>query len=231
MQRLTTETVQTLISKPCVLAARSNPNSPNSVIDFWFGIDSKDVEQVKSLDSSNSERSKLWWATYAEFDSACKDFIPVIRGVGLRDDKVWDSSLFGKFAQILLADQLARNAFRGEAESYKYESIGVKNALALIDDVKVFTLPDSFLNFVGLPLMHSEEITLHDRLVAFHDERVKRSPGSDVVKFQTDFIHDHRDVIVRFGRYPHRNKALGRKTTGEEKEWLSSPDLPGWAKV
>jgi len=74
--------------------------------------------------------------------------------------------------------------------------------------------------FIYMPLMHSEQLELHDLCVKKFEQR---SP--DGLKFALDHL-----VIQRFGRYPHRNRLLGRKHTVEEIEYLLSPDVPGWGK-
>ena len=91
-------------------------------------------------------------------------------------------------------------------------------------------LAPAILAFVGIPLQHSEALADHDLALSLLDAQERRHPGAGLGGFRS-FYTAHRDVIVRFGRYPHRNAKLGRQTTPDEQAWLNDVDnLPNWAK-
>jgi uncharacterized protein (DUF924 family) len=168
---------------------------------------------------------------------------------------LWNSSVDGIMSQILLCDQLSRNCFRGSNEAFQYDSKGqlhVKKLLhqfILKEDQKAegsSTTPDDhqiisgelyppYCSFLITALMHSESIddldlatvVIEKSMDRFHDKKVV----IDFLKYQEQFLADHRDIVKRFGRYPHRNSKLGRPNTQEEQQWLDDVDnLPGWAK-
>lgn len=167
------------------------------------------------------------------------------------DQPEW-TTVQGNFARLLLADQLPRNAFRGNGEAFAYDDLAATLSRSLVLDqageasggdggggggevepgggleATLVQLPAACLPFVCLPLMHSESLGDHDTLSAFLTSAAQRHPtypyGQTVA-----FEQAHREVLERFGRYPHRNAKLGRESTPEEIEWLSG-DIPGWAK-
>ncbi len=109
------------------------------------------------------------------------------------------------------------------------------------DDVKGDSIPGElyppYASFLSTPLMHTEDnsnLQLASQILDMSLERFQDSLDPDVAStfvFQKGFVNDHRAVIDRFGRYPHRNSKLGRVSTPEEQAWLDDVDnLPGWAK-
>ena len=113
-------------------------------------------------------------------------------------------------AAIILFDQFPRNMFRHEARAFATDPLALDIARAAIargfDDEFV----EGARSFFYLPFMHSENLADQDRCVALFD-----APGFEE---NLEFARTHRDVIARFGRFPHRNKALGRETRPEEQE-------------
>lgn len=91
-------------------------------------------------------------------------------------------------------------------------------------------LPSAVIQFFVMPLMHSESLEDHDMIAGKIMEAAKTLPEDHMLNGTLKFELDHRAVLEKFGRYPHRNRALGRETTAEEAEWLASKDCPGWAK-
>ncbi len=114
-------------------------------------------------------------------------------------------------AAVILFDQFPRNMFRGTADAFATDPLALAlagNALAAGFDTAVAENRRSFLH---MPFMHSENIADQERCVALF-------AGTDEEKFAVE----HRDIIARFGRFPHRNHALGRESTEEEKAFLGS---------
>lgn len=112
-------------------------------------------------------------------------------------------------AAVILFDQFPRNMFRGTADAFATDLLALalaRNAIAAGFDTAV---DESRRSFFHMPFMHSENIADQERCVALFD-------GTDSLKFAVE----HRDIIARFGRFPHRNRALGRESTEEEKAFL-----------
>lgn len=123
----------------------------------------------------------------------------------------------GALALMIVLDQYPRNSFRGTAHQFATDSL----ALVFARDAIARGYPTAFepdlRQFLFMPLMHSEGIADQDALLPL----VADMP--DTLKF----AHIHRDIILRFGRFPHRNACLGRNTTEEEQAFLDSGGFGG----
>ncbi|KAL3915915.1 MAG: hypothetical protein SGILL_005423 [Bacillariaceae sp.] len=140
--------------------------------------------------------------------------------------------------------QLSRNAFRGTDEAFQYDHVSEKIVPQLVqdflgNDADKQSVPGEFyppyLSFMATALMHAEDIetlNLASKLVDAGVHHYKDQPKiKQTLEFQKGFLKDHREVVERFGRYPHRNAKKGRENTPEEQAWLDDVDnLPGWAK-
>jgi uncharacterized protein (DUF924 family) len=126
----------------------------------------------------------------------------------------WQATPDGTLALLILLDQFPRNLFRGDARAYatdpKARAIA-ERAIARGTD-RLFVLPER--RFFYLPLMHSENLADQERCIA-----LCREAGDDKCVKHAQI---HADVIRRFGRFPHRNPALGRDTTEEERAFLDA---------
>ena len=192
----------------------------------------------------------FWYAGAPEYDQLCQSFQDVVRkaGKGELKESQWESTVDGKMAQIVLCDQLSRNAFRGQEEAFAYDEKAMEIARDMSNGLlkqqsakgEEITLPNlegevylPYLQFIVSPLMHSELPHDHELALEVADYSVQLAPEHLKETFEgtKNFELEHKKVIDRFGRYPHRNKSMGRESTPEELEWLSNEDeLPGWAK-
>lgn len=184
-----------------------------------------------------TEMSNFWFLGHPKYDELCRNFSPVIRKAGNHqlDSTEW-TSIHGKMATLLLCDQLSRNCFRGTKEAFQYDPVALKLSkeliqLAIQNDEKSKDIHPVYVNFIVLPMMHSESLECHGKIYEFIDwaEGNQKFKGFsfDNLKF---YSRNHTKVIEKFGRYPHRNDKLGRINTEEEENWLKSKDIPGWAK-
>jgi uncharacterized protein (DUF924 family) len=251
--------VSDLAAKPFVQRSMASPNSPTSVLSFFFGVDyaspDHDYKIVMRDGTPLQAMNNIWYGGGDEYDMMCKAFVPVIRSVVVEDPKitqernpeeykVWNDSIDGLMSQVLLCDQLSRNAFRGTEHAFEHDSTAEKQARQLVhdflkDNPSTQSVPGEFfppyVSFMVTALMHSENIENH-RLAAevlktavqrFHD----REAAKNSLQFQVGFLEEHRSVLERFGRYPHRNSKLDRENTAEEHSWLNDKEnLPNWAK-
>ena len=129
----------------------------------------------------------------------------------------------------VLFDQLARNCFRGTDRAFAYDPLALDLSLRMCSDLHLLdTAPVGMLHFLSSPLMHSEDVDDHDVALEVCSKLERRAP--ELARSSRPHLVAHRDVIVRFGRYPHRNRAMGRENTPEEEAWLASDQVPGWAK-
>lgn len=177
--------------------------TPHKVIAFWEGVGEKKWFAVDpKLDAEIRKRFEQQWRK-------------------ARDGKLedWKQSAEGTLALLILLDQFPRNMFRGKADAFSSDAKArdiARRALARGYDL---AFPMAFRAFFYLPFMHSENLDDQDLCVKLIAERL----GTSSVNHP--FALGHRDVIVRFGRFPMRNVALGRRSTAAEKAFIakSSP--------
>lgn len=115
-------------------------------------------------------------------------------------------------AAVIVFDQFSRNMFRGTADAFASDRLAIAvatNALANKFDTQ---LAETRKRFLYMPFMHSEVLADQKRCVALFE-----ALGADALKYAIE----HRDIIERFGRFPHRNRVLGRQTTEEERAFLA----------
>jgi uncharacterized protein (DUF924 family) len=111
-------------------------------------------------------------------------------------------------------DQFSRNMFRGTARSFASDARARAATRAALDRGDDATLSEDERAFLYMPLMHSEDVADQDRCVALF---------ADAAPSQLRFAEQHRAIVRRFGRFPHRNAILERESTAEEREFLSGP--------
>ena len=169
---------------------------------------------------------RRWFAKSQAFDDEIQ------RTFGARVDEAaagrleaWTADPFGTLALLILLDQFPRNIHRGRAAAFAADPLAVRTALAGIDagfDRKV--RPEQ-RPFYYLPLEHAEDLALQERSVALFAAHLRDAPPSlkSAAESNLDYARRHRDVIARFGRFPHRNPALGRASTADETTFLRGP--------
>jgi uncharacterized protein (DUF924 family) len=161
-----------------------------------------------------------WFAVDRDFDADMRwlffgAYLAAARG----DLAGWEETPDGALALILLLDQFPRNSFRGIARSFATDQQALATARRAIargfDDN--FEVP--LRRFFYLPMMHAEDLSAQDECLA----HVRACNDADGIKF----AEIHRDIIERFGRFPHRNPLLGRATTAAEEAFLKSGGFGG----
>ncbi len=131
--------------------------------------------------------------------------------VGVPDE--WQSDAPTTLAAIIVLDQFSRNLFRDDPRAFAQDPAALTLAWQMVVEGWDMRLSTLERQFVYLPFEHAEDLAAADQSVALFE-----ALGDAVA---TDYAHRHRDVIVRFGRYPGRNKALGRETTEAEAKFLA----------
>ena len=138
----------------------------------------------------------------------------------------------GRLAQIVLLDQIARNVWRGSAEAFRFDGRAQELALGLLGDEcggwQGLGLAEKV--FAVMPLLHSESADLHARCRGALQGLAAAHPDNAFARISLGHLDEHTAVIRRFGRYPHRNRQLGRGDTAAEAAWLRSPECPAWAR-
>lgn len=174
---------------------------PNEIIDLWFS------EQIKPL----------WFASTPEFDNQLEtQFLPLCRAALAGELDGWTTTGTGSLALVILLDQFLLNIFRDQLESFSGEFKAREIAAIAIERGQDVRLAPEQKAFLYLPFMHSESLADQDR-------SIKLFELADLEE-NLKFAHHHRSIIVNFGRFPHRNRILGRKSTPEELNYLSSDE-------
>jgi uncharacterized protein (DUF924 family) len=127
----------------------------------------------------------------------------------------WAQTPQGALALVILLDQFPRNIHRGTPGAFSGDSRALSTAKAAIAEGFDATTPPETRNFFYLPFMHSEAFAEQERGMALY----ATNDVADGLKYMTL----HRDIIARFGRFPHRNAILGRLSTQEELDFLQQP--------
>lgn len=193
--------------------------TPKDVIDYWIG------EASASPDAAG-EKHKLWFGKSKETDAEIRErfgaLLETLSDLPSAED--WASrGPRERLAVIIVLDQFSRNLYRDDAKAFEQDSLALllcKDGLALKQDKGLSEVERIFFY---LPLEHSEAPDDQARSVqVFRDLLVDAREGfRDLVENTLQYAKDHKKVIDEFGRFPHRNKALGRDSTDTEKEWLA----------
>ena len=193
---------------------------PDEVLEFWFGRQADDLAVAR-------EKNTLWFGGDAAADDLIRKRFGELREHAVRGELVdWERSAQGSLGLILLVDQFSRNIHRGKPAAFQYDQLARGWARRLIGGGGYARLRPIQRLFVCLPLEHSENIADQQQSVALLEQLVRDVPKVQHRIFEeyADYARHHRDVVARYGRFPHRNKILGRESTAEEIEFLKLPN-------
>ncbi len=194
------------------------PPDARAVIEFWFGGPPRDEKAVVE------RQGRIWWgggeALDAEIRERFGDLVEQAVDGGLAG---WSETPRGNLARIILLDQFTRNVYRGRARAFAGDPIARRVALEAIergDEAELLCIERMFLY---MPLEHTEDLALQERCVALFERLADDAPEgiAGTVRGFGDYAVRHRDIIARFGRFPHRNPILGRAHTPEEEAYLA----------
>ena len=189
-----------------------NPDA-RAVLDFWF-------------DKANEP---FWFDENDDFDQKIRDkFSGFWKAAKQGECASWRRSevetstnnaitnLAGRLAEIIVIDQFSRNLCRRQACAFAQDGMALVLAQEAIKQPYFNTLPMEWRQFISMPFMHSESAAIHERYLPYFEQLQDAST--------LDIEHRHKDIIDKFGRYPHRNDALDRESTPEEKAFLKQPN-------
>jgi uncharacterized protein (DUF924 family) len=166
---------------------------------------------------------KAWYRKNQAFDDSLRRFEAEHHAAARRELDGWEVSSQGALALLILLDQIPRNLWRGSAHAFATDPLArsiAKRAIAAGHDIK----GDALLRpFFYMPLQHSEDMADQDRSISLFETLPRQAADPDWRKS----AHAHRDIIQRFGRFPHRNRALGRETTPQEQAFLDAGGFAG----
>lgn len=186
-----------------------------AVLEFWF-------------DKANAS---LWFVQNADFDNKIQDKFGAIwqkaclgecanwrrhEGINANKNDIALLNLAGRLAEIIVLDQFSRNLNRSQASAFTQDPMALVLAQEAVCQKGFDNLPMRWRKFMIMPMMHSESLVTHERYL--HLFEALNDPET------LDFEHRHAAILKQFGRYPHRNTALGRNSTAAEIEFLQQPN-------
>lgn len=197
------------------------PDSARDVLAFWFDTDPAAGSRTTDERARRQQMRGEWFIKNDAFDALCAErFALLVEAALLGELDDWNASAEGTLARILLLDQFPRNIFRGSAKSFAGDEAALAATLGLLARGALSHLTTLEQSFALMPLMHSEDMAVQQEGVLQFEALAKRDPR---LESSADFARRHRDVIARFGRFPHRNQATGRESTVDETEFLQQP--------
>ncbi len=167
------------------------------IIDFWF----REIEPWQ------------WWIDDVDFDRRIAEEFCVVHELAVqRALRPWRGVLLGRLAEIIVLDQFSRNIYRRTARAFAADPLALSLAQDAVATKHAMELEPPYRQFLYMPYMHSESPQIHEAAVQlFSEPGLEGSLRSEL---------EHKAIIDRFGRYPHRNAVLGRISTHEEREFL-----------
>ncbi|XP_055351219.1 uncharacterized protein LOC129597618 [Paramacrobiotus metropolitanus] len=169
------------------------------ILDFWYSDSAK----------------KHWWSKSDDFDEEIRrKFYPTFVAATKGELFPWREHPHGRVAEIIVLDQFSRNLHRGKREAFENDLAAIiltQEAVRLNIHKELQGTP--YLGHLLMPLMHSESVPVHEEAMKLF---APIPEGEGMLKYEKL----HYDIIKQFGRYPHRNKVLGRENTKEEVEYL-----------
>ena len=192
------------------------PARADAILTFWFG---------SADDSDYGHYRKAWFVKDAGFDKRIRQQFAIdVERAARGDYDDWAENAQAAIALLILLDQFPRNLYRGNSRSFATDHKALALASKLVDSGAHKGLIPAQRFFVYVPFEHSENMVHQNRCVALMTALNHEFPDlDDGLKGGLDYAVRHREVIERFGRFPHRNETLGRQSTPEETAFLQQP--------
>jgi len=183
-----------------------------AVLEFWFGAPD---------DPLHTAPRDQWFKKDAAFDAECgRRFGPLVEQGLAGALAPWGATPLGALAQIVVLDQFTRNVFRDSARAFAGDAQALAAARALVASGSDRQLTGVQRQFVYLPFEHAEDIAMQREALRLFAQLERDEPA---LAGLLTWAQRHHDIIERFGRFPHRNAALGRASTAEELALLQRP--------
>lgn len=174
--------------------------APQTILDFWFN----EITPVE------------WFGKSDAFDNLIRErFEAVAEAAAKSELDDWRETIEGRLAEIIVLDQFSRNLWRDTPRAFAQDPMAMALAQEAVKCPDYQTLPAIQRKFILMPYMHSESAKIHQQAVELF-----KALDDD---YTFDYEIRHKEIIDRFGRYPHRNEILGRQSTPEEIAFLQQP--------
>jgi uncharacterized protein (DUF924 family) len=198
---------------------QTDPSPVSLILDFWFG----------SLDAdgrADQQHTSSWFKKDPAFDQKIVEhFSEIYSQLTTGSRPAWVTDPAGLLSAIIVLDQFSRNMFRDSPKMYSFDDLALRYSFEFIALGLDEGAPLAHRIFSYMPLMHSERLIDQERCVTlfsrFADE-LQGEPAS-IIRGNVKYAIAHRDIVARFGRFPHRNALLGRTSTEAEITFLNEP--------
>ena len=182
------------------------------VLDFWFG---------RPDEAHHLQPRELWFRKDENFDALCAQrFGPLIDAALRGELQAWTAPPLSALALVVVLDQFTRNTRRGTAGMFAGDARALAAARTLVASGADRTLPGVMRQFIYLPFEHSEDLADQRESMRLFSQLGQDEPA---LAGLVEWARKHEVIVERFGRFPHRNAALGRTSTPEETEFLKQP--------
>lgn len=178
--------------------------TPDAILDFWFK-DAGPSYWFKSSDAFDARIRREFEPTAIDLAAALSRSAP----------HPWETTPDGSLALIIALDQFSRNMYRGTRAAFAWDGLALGAAKRMTKRNLDLKIEQSRRAFIYMPYMHSENANDQARCVALCDQRLDGHSTLHHAK-------EHQKLITRFGRFPHRNEILGRKSTPQELQFLAN---------
>jgi uncharacterized protein (DUF924 family) len=186
-------------------------STSQDVLDFWFGREGEEGYE---------EFQEAWFTKDPEFDREIRDrFEPVYEEAADGRLDHWKSEARSCLALIVVLDQFPRNMYRGDSRMYAADALAREAARHAVEHAYDRELSPYGRMFLYLPFEHSEDLEDQRFSVELFRGLAAKMGSEDLLGYAVR----HLEIVEQFGRFPHRNEILGRRTTPEEAEFLRGP--------
>jgi len=186
------------------------PSRAGEVLEFWFG---------REGEPGYGKFRHEWFRKDPEFDARVTDrFAGLYEQAAAGDLDGWSDDARSCLALVIVLDQFPRHMFRGDGRAHAADGAALESARYAVEHALDRELPAFQRMFLYMPFMHSENREDQRRSVELFGLLADEPGAPDI----TSYAAGHREIVERFGRFPHRNEILGRETTPEEAEFLKT---------
>lgn len=190
-----------------------------AILDFWFGPQG-------SANAVAGRQRALWFGKSAEGDRAVMErFAGTLADARAGRLDHWTDTPRGRLALVIVLDQFPHHVFRDQPQAFASDAQALALSLAALDAQEDRAVAPIERVFLYLPLEHAESLEMQERSVALFERLAQEAAAEERPLFENflDYARQHRDIVARFGRFPHRNEILGRASSAEEIEFLKQP--------
>lgn len=195
------------------------PTEIEDVLSFWFG-------ELDATGLASKDTAMRWFKKDPAFDEEVRARFGALHArLAAGTERPSPSEARATLAYVIVLDQFSRNLFRDQPGMFASDALALGAARTTVDAGGDGALRVQERNFLYMPFMHSEALADQERCVslfrAFAD--ALEGPARDAIEMNHGYAVKHRDIVLRFGRFPHRNAILGRTSSKEEAAFLTQP--------